>query len=284
MRPVRVVTDSAADLPLDLVERLQISVVPLVVTVGEQSYRETDLSPDAFWDLADTTEHPCTSQPPMGAFREAFVRLVDEGYQVFCTTITSKHSGTYYTAQSAVQGLEEHVTIFDSLSLSMGMGCQVIRAAELAAQGMGLEAIRDALIAFRARVHLALQLDTVEFIRRGGRVAKLLPTIDRVTHLLHLYPLLNIQEGELSLLSMARSHQKAIAQLVYHLAHQGPPEILIVMHIRAAERAEQLADELARQLAFARERIYIGEAGAVLASHGGRGVIGAAIVSAVAAS
>ena len=275
MERIQVVTDSSADLTEDEVAELGITIIPLIVTFGEKSYEETALSKDEFWRLTKGEVWPKTSQPPMGVFQEAFQRLVDRGYRVLCATITGRHSGTFNTAWSAAQAFGAQVTVVDSLSVSWGLGWQVKRAAQLALQGVSMDKIIESLRSLRERTHIFIHLDTVENLRRGGRAAKIMPAIDRLARALRLKPMLNIVEGELKLLGVSRSYRKSIVRITQGIARLGPVEALGVIHIRCQSVAEQLADELARVTRIPRERIPIGETGAVLACHAGEGVIAA---------
>lgn len=275
-RALRIVTDSSADLPAEVVRELDITVVPLIVTIGESTYEDTALSQDAFWRLvAESEAPPRTSQPSPGSLAQAFERLVTAGYDVLCLTITGVHSGTFGVAWSVAQAYPGRVTVFDSQSLSLGLGLQVLRAAQWAREGLGLDEILARLRSLRERIHIIIQLDTVEFIRRGGRAAKLMPLIDRLVRALDLKPLLGIVGGELKLLGVARSPRKAMRRILDEIAQLGPLDFVAAMHIRCPQRAEELGNELARLTGVPRESIWVGEAGAVLAVHGGAGTLAA---------
>jgi DegV family protein with EDD domain len=274
MATTRIVTDSAADLAPQMARELEITVIPLNVRFGEQTYDDVTLSHDAFWELAGAGLHPSTSQPAPGVYIEAFRRLVEAGHEVVCTTVTGKHSGTYNSAWSAAQAFDGLVRVVDSASLSLGQGWQAIQAARLALDGLTAERIVQAIESIRERTSLLILLDTLENLRRGGRAARLMPAIDRLAKALSLKPIISVIEGELKLHAVARSTSKGIRRMQEEIAALGPLEFLAVMHIRCREAAEQVADELAHRLAMPRERIWLAEAGAVLASHGGRGTLG----------
>lgn len=274
MSPVKIVTDSAADLVAPVIRELDISIVPLTVHFGNETYQDTSLTHDAFWELAHRGIHPQTSQPSLGAYYQIFQRLVDAGHDVICTTVTSRHSGTYSSAWTAAQEFGGRVHVLDSLSLSMGQGIQAIQAARLALQGATIERLTEVIESIKQRTRVLIQLETIENIRRGGRAARLMPMIDRLARVLSLRPILNVVEGELKLLGVARSRAKGLHRIQEEFATMGALEFLAVMHIRCRDVAEQLADELAHLLHIPREKIWLGEAGAVLACHGGEGVIG----------
>ena len=281
MERIKVVTDSCADLPEDVARGLDIKIVPVVVTIGNRTYQDGELSHDEFWRLADEGVHPTTSQPPIGAFQQAFKDLVDRGYKALCVTLTGRHSGTFNSAWSAAQAFGERVSVVDGLSLSFGQGWQVIEAAKMAARGATLNAILQRLRSIRERTHFFIQLDTIENLRRGGRASKLMPVIDRFLRALRLKPILNLIDGELKLFGVARSYRKGIERIKAEVAALGLLEHLAVIHTRRRSLAEKLADDLARLTNVARERIVVGETGAVLSCHAGKGVIAAAAVTAL---
>ena len=279
MEPVKIVTDSAADVPAPLAEELGITIVPLVIRFGEEAFDETTLSHEAFWEkVRQSGFAPYTSQPGMGTFQKVFRRLVQAGNRALYITVTGRHSGTFSTAWSAAQEFGDRVRVFDSGSLSLGQGWQAIQAARLALKGETMERILGAVESIKRRTRVFIQIETLGNLRRGGRAAKLMPTIDRFMKVLNLRPLLHIEEGELKLLGMARSTSKGIKKIAEEVASLGPLEFIAVMHIRCQNAAEQLAEEIARLVHIPREEIWLGEAGAVLACHGGEGTLGAIAV------
>jgi len=214
MGRVRVVTDSATDLPAEMVSALEITVVPLVVRFGERTYLDGELTIDEFWELAvQGPHHPATSQPSIDAFEEPFANLVEQGYDVLCVTITGQHSGTYSTACVAARRFEGRVHVHDSQSLSLGQGFQVLAAAQAAREGMRLEHVIQLVEGVRARTQVIILLDSIEYIRRGGRADRLMPVIGRVANILRVKPLLYLDEGRLSLKRLVRSHEGGLARI-----------------------------------------------------------------------
>ena len=275
MERIKVVTDSAADIPTDIAQALGITIIPLLVIFGQQSYDDLSLSREEFWRLAREVGAPKTSQPAPGIFRQVFQRWVDEGYRVLCLTLTGRHSGTFSTAWSTAQAFGGRVTVVDSQSLSWGLGWQAIEAAKMALQGATMERILEALRSLRERMHLVIQLDTVEYLRRGGRASRIMPAIDRLVQALQIKPLVTFVEGELRLLGVARSYQKGVQRIREEIVRLCPLERVAVMHTRREALARQLADELSRFTHIAREQIFVGEPGAMLSCHAGEGVIAA---------
>lgn len=280
VQQVRVVTDSGADLSADLVRELGVTVVPLIVRFGEETYLDGQLTMDAFWrKIAEGRHHPGTSQPPAGVFEQVFARLVEDGYSVLCLTITGKHSGTFGTASAAARRFGDKVKVMDSLSLSLGQGFQVEAAAQAAAQGLGLDAVVQATRQVQEHSHLYLVLDTIEYIRRGGRADALMPVLGRVTKVLRIKPILTLTEGRLSLHGLARSFERALAQIQQQIAQLDSLQRLAVVHIRCLELAQKTARALAEDLRIPLESIHLAETGPLLSTHGGPQVVGVIAVS-----
>jgi DegV family protein with EDD domain len=275
-RAIQVVTDSSCDLPQALVERLGIEIVPLIVLFGTEAYQDGELTMEAFWKKAAGPHLPQTSQPSVGVFEECFERLAAQGKQVLCLTLTGKHSGTFNVACLAAQRFSGAVEVFDSLSLSLGLGLQVVAAAQAVEAGRSMQEILALLEDMRARMRLTILLDTLENLRHGGRASGFIAMIDRMTRMLNIKPVINMVEGQLRLLSAAHSFQGGLRRMLALIEELGPLEHLAVVHARVPEKAEEMADRLATRIGFPRERIWMAETGAVLASHAGAGVIGVA--------
>ena len=271
---IRVVTDSGCDLPRRLVERFKIAVVPLIVRFGTEVYQDGELSVDEFWEKGAGPHHPQTSQPSAGAFEEVFERLVAQGKQVLCLTLTGKHSGTFNSACLAAQRFGEAVKVFDSLSLSLGLGIQTLAAAQAAQAGRSMQEVLALLKDMRARIRVLLVFDTLENLRRGGRADGFIAVADRMTRALNIKPVINIVDGQLRLLGAARSFQRGLRRILSLVERLGPLEHLAVVHTRRLETAQEMAGRLAERTGFPRERIWVEETGPALASHAGTGVIG----------
>jgi DegV family protein with EDD domain len=279
MGNVRIVTDSAADLMAETADEHRITVVPLVVRFGEQVYADARMTCDEFWAKVEASpHHPGTSQPPMGVYEEAFGDLVEAGHSVCCVALTSKHSGTYSTAYAAAQQFGDKVKVIDSLSLSLGQGELALEAARAARSGLSLDQVVEVVEEARSRSQLLILLNTVEFIRRGGRADALMPILDRVTKMLNIKPLLNVDDGRLGLHGFARSYERGLKKLRQDIAQFAPVERLAVGHIRCPELADETARLLSQRLDFPLDQIRVLEAGPLLSTHGGPKVVGVAVV------
>jgi DegV family protein with EDD domain len=203
-----------------------------------------------------------------------FERLVGEGNQVLYVALTGKHSGTVNSAHLAAQSFAGAVTVFDSLSLSLGLGLQAIAAAQAARAAHSMQEILTELEQMRARIRLVILLDTLENLRFGGRADGFIAVADRMTQALNIKVIINLVEGQLRLLGAARSFKRGLSRARGFIEQLGPLEHLAVVHTRRQQTAETVADQLAQQTGFSRERIWIRETGPVLAAHGGPRLIG----------
>jgi DegV family protein with EDD domain len=275
---IRVVTDSSCDLPQEVLEELGIPVVSLVVRVGDEEFLETDLSKDEYWAKVDAAraQHlfPQTSQPPIGAFESVFASLVGEGNEVVCVTVTSKHSGTFSSAWAAAQRFGEAVCVFDSWSASLGQGFMALAAARAAREGASLSEVLALLRDMRERTHILLVLDTIEFLRMGGRANAIIPILSRVMRFLKVKPILRFAEGELKLFGQARTFPAALAKVEQRMMELQPFERLAVAHARRPQDAQVVADRLRERLDF-QGPIWVTEISAALCCHAGPGLMAA---------
>ncbi|HIP95926.1 MAG TPA: DegV family protein [Anaerolineae bacterium] len=277
--PARIVTDSSCDLPAALIEALKITVVPLIVRFGSEVYQDGELSRDEFWDRAlSAPPYPQTSQPSIGAFEDVFASLTADGSSVVCLTVTSKHSGTYNSAWAASQRFVGLVHVIDTASLSLGHGLQVLAAARAAAAGRIAEEITALVADLQRRMRMFILLDTIEYLRRGGRADGIMPILDRVARALRVKPLLTLVDGKLSPFTLARSHSHGLARIRQEIERLMPVEQLAVVHSRFAEAANDMAQKLAQLTGLPLSDVLVAETGPALASHAGPRVIGVAAV------
>jgi DegV family protein with EDD domain len=271
---IRIVTDSSCDLPADLLRKYEITIVPLTVHFGTDVFFDGELSKAEFWDKSSGPHLPKTSQPSIGAFEKEFERLVIQGHTVLCVALTGKHSGTFNAARLAGERFGEAVTVFDSHSLSLGLGIQVLAAAEAASSGQTVPDIIPLLEDLRERTRLYIVLDTLEFLNHGGRAAAFMAVANRMTHALNIKLIVNLVEGRLRLLGPARSFEGALRRVRTLVEELQQLDYLCVAHTVRADTAETMAHRLAQCTDIPRESIWVLETGAVLASHAGPGVLG----------
>ena len=269
---VRVVTDSACDLPDDLIERDGIEVVPLTIRFGkEELVDRKELSTDEFWRrLADSDVLPETSAPSAGAFEAAFRRQIADGATgIICINLSSKLSATMQSAQVAAQAVQADcpVVVVDSLMVSMGLGSLCLTAARRAADGDSLESIVANVTDRRNRSKLYGTLDTLEFLKKGGRVGNARALLGSM---LAIKPVLEVRDGEVEEAGKVRTRSKALRLLVERVK-EGPFENLAVLHGNAPDLDELL--DLLEPLT-PRDEIVVGQIGPVIGTHAGPRVIG----------
>jgi DegV family protein with EDD domain len=273
---VHIVTDSTSDIPADFVRELDITVVPAHVIFGNDSYDDgVTISRDEFYlRLAASSELPTTASPSAGEFAEVYQRL---GGEVVSIHLAAKLSGVFNTAHSATQLVPDlDVTLFDSDSLAMGLGWQVIAAARAAQAGQSVAQIMQLLENVRPRVRVYAGLDTLEYVRRSGRLSW---ARAMVSQLLHIKPILEVRDGVVSQLERVRTRRNLLARLK-ELAHElGPLEALAIQHARAYDAARAMADELTATLSI-QQPVVVCEATTTIGTHVGPNALGVIAVKA----
>lgn len=274
---VRVVTDSTADLPPALVGELDIEVVPLLVIFGEEEFLDgVNLDSEEFFErLERSPTPPKTSQPAPAAFQEVYERLSRQTDRIVSIHLSAKLSGTLDSARTAAQALGDRcrVELVDSRSVSMGLGMAVLAAARAAREGADLEEAAQAARSVSERLRIAVLLETLEYLRRGGRIGRAQSLLGS---LLRIKPILTIQDGEAHPLARARTRERALER-VYELT-MSHPEIqeVAIMHATTAHDAERLAARVVAERPHI--PVHVGRLGPVIAVHGGPGIVGMAAV------
>ncbi|MGH8984972.1 MAG: DegV family protein [Acidimicrobiia bacterium] len=269
---VRVVTDSACDLPDDLVAELAIEIVPLTIRFGSDEFVDRqELSTQEFWRrLGESSMLPETSAPSAGAFEKVFRTLADNGATgIVCINLSSKLSATMQSAQVAAKAVGDScpVEVVDSLHVTMGLGNLCIAAARGAARGDSVEAIVADVVDRRDRTKLYGTLDTLEFLKKGGRVGNARALVGSM---LAIKPVVEVRDGVVEEAGKVRTRSKALRLLVDKVKEE-PLESLAVMHGQAPD-----LDELLEMLdpLVPRSEIVVGQVGPVIGTHAGPRVIG----------
>lgn len=278
---IRVVTDSTGYIPSDIVQKHCISIVPLQVLFGSETYDEiTGISNADFYRRITTSQDfPTTSQPAVGQFKQAYQQILalDPAAEILVLTISSKLSGTYSAAVTAAEQLPEaKITVFDSLSAAMGLGLMAITAVEMAAAGQNLAQIIARLEQMRRDTSIFLVVDTLEYLKRGGRIGAAACFLGT---LLNTKPILAVVEGKLQPLDRVRTKKKALerlfSELERKLAYPTQPVQAGVMHIAAEAEMESLTALIKER--FNTTRLYTSELGPVIGAHLGPGALGVGI-------
>jgi len=274
---IRIVTDSTCDLPPEIIRRHGIGVVPLYIHAGGREYTDgVDLSRSEFYERLPSF-HPVatTAVPSPEVFRRIYKQMADEGAtEVLSIHISVKLSAMSEIAREAAKITAKiPVTVFDSRQLSLGMGFQVQAAAEAAEAGRTMPEILALLERQIARTHVFAALDTLEFMRRSGRMHFALATIGTI---LQIKPLLKMYDGEPTA-ERVRTRSGAVKRLIELLLESGPYERAAILHSAAAERARELLEEIRNLLPSG--EVWMEEINPVIGTHIGPGVIGFACIS-----
>lgn len=273
---VSIVTDSTADIPRALADELKIDVIPLTIAFGTEQYRDgIDLTADEFYErLPHAKVLPTTSQPPPALFRYAYEHLASRG-DVVSVHLSHKFSGTVDTARSAATEVSaERISVVDSGSASMGLGLCVIAAARAARDGKSREECVRAAESASQRVHVAVAFETLDFLRRGGRIGRAQAFVGG---LLRLKPILTVEDGEATPMARVRSRGKALDELLALATKFERVSDIVVLHTTTPEDAAQLAERA--HAARPEARMLSGRFGPVLGVHGGPGMLGIAVVN-----
>jgi DegV family protein with EDD domain len=279
MPNVRIVADSGCDLPAALVTQYDITIVPVLVRFGEEMISSDGISNDDFWRRAQQSpEAPGTSSPAPGTFYKVFESLTSSGHDVVCLTLPGKHSGTYNAAWLAAQDFGHKVRVIDTGSFSLGMGLQVLAAAKDAVAGKSADWIQRSVENLRERTSVIFVLDTLEWVRRGGRLDRIIPLVDKVARTLKVKPVLEMSNGEFKLVAVARSTRSALQRLEDEVRERLPALGLAAAYTRGCEVASELADRIASLAGVHPVDVLTVEAGPAFAAHAGPNAIGAAII------
>jgi DegV family protein with EDD domain len=270
---IGVVTDSACDLPSELARRLDVAVVPLDVRLGSTPTEEVRvLEPAEFWQLAArTVELPETSAPSPGAFVEAFLSCRDTGAEaVICITISSALSATYEAARSAATAVaaDIRVEVVDSRNATMGEGLLVIEAVELARGALPFDDILEQVKAAVPEIHVFGTLDTLDNLRRGGRIGTAQALIGTM---LQVKPVIEVRDGVVEGESRQRTRSRSLKYLADKVNTAGPLRRLAVMHAAAPDVAEFTSMLSPSSLEYPLVVSFIGP---VIGAHTGAGTIG----------
>jgi DegV family protein with EDD domain len=278
MSRVAVVTDTTGYLPGELVRANEIHLVSLYVNFGgEKTVREADITDyDRFYgELRDAEALPTTSQPAVGDFLAVYEPLIADGYDVLSIHISAGLSGTCGAARQAVESLERdgqggRVRVFDSATGAGGIGLLALAAAKAARDGGDLDAVDAATRKTRETLKIWFAIDTLEYLRRGGRIGAASAWIGST---LKIKPILTV-ESEMTPIERVRTSARAFDRMVDYARqrHSVGADGWVVQHIQSPDQAGKLADAC-REI-FNSEPVWISEVGPVLGVHTGPGLLG----------
>lgn len=245
MRKVAIVTDSASDLPLDLCKKYHIHVVPAYLNFETESYPDDGvaITRQEFYERLATAETlPTTAAPPVGVGEQVFRKALEEAEHVVAVAVGSHLSGIHDGMLLAARSVsEKRITVMDSQTLSMGEGWMAVAAAEAADNGASVDEVKAAVEEVRSRTIVYAALDTLEYLRRSGRVGWARAGISAI---LDIKPIIAAFHKEVNSIARVRTTDRATQKIVQLTREQAPIERLAIMHSNARARAEQALDLL----------------------------------------
>jgi DegV family protein with EDD domain len=274
---VGIITDSVADLSPQLVKELGVSVVPLSVRFGEAVYRDgIDITPDQFYSKLKTSSvFPNTSVPSPADFVQVYDKVAEDTDEIVVILVTSRLSATYEVGRQSIAMMKRkcRVELVDSRTATMTEGFIVMAAARAASAGAKIEEVIEAARRAIPRVDFLAAFDSLEYLRRGGRIGRAQALL---ASLLRINPLINLREGVVEPAGRTRSRAKAIDQLYNFAAGYAKIEEMAVEDTACPDEAEALRERLGA--IFPKERIYRSRMTPVIGTHTGPGMLLVAVM------
>ena len=276
---VKIITDSTSDITTEEGAKLGITVIPLTVMFGRETYLDrVTITTDEFYRRLTTGDvFPTTTQPPPSTYAEVYDKLADETDEILVITLSAKLSGTYQSAVSAIEMVQKkcRIEVIDSQLVAMGQGLVVLAAASAAREEAKLDEVaefaRDAL----GRCHWITYFDTLKYLAKGGRIGKAQGLLGSV---LSFKPILTVKEGEIHPVTRFRSQAAGVEYLYNYVTSFQRIEGLAVEHTTLPDEADRLADRF--RGAFPDLKVRRATVSPVLGTHGGPGAIAVAVLEA----
>jgi DegV family protein with EDD domain len=274
---VAIVTDSTSDIPADIAKKLNISVVPALLTIEGESYRDGEgITREEIYAQMPTLKQPITTAvPSSNEFSQTYRTLLETGYsRVLSIHISSDLSGMLNSAKQAADEYGDAVELFDSRQLSLGLGFQVIEAARKARSGASMESLLERAEQVRNRISVVAMVNSLEYLHRSGRVSWLRAGLG---DFLRIKLLVEIRKGLVEELAKTRTSGRALKQVKAMAKSWTPLEKLAVLHAGIPAQARQLADDLQHLLS---EQVLVVDVTTLIGAHVGPGSFGLAALRA----
>jgi DegV family protein with EDD domain len=277
---VKIICDSTGDVPEEIRKKYDITIVPLSVLFGTDSYQDgVNLTGAQFYKmLVESKVHPTTSQPAPGLFADAYKKLAKETDEILVLTISAGISGTYESAMQAKQLVDSNlkIEVIDSKWTCAGLLLQTLTAARAAEKGMKLAEITKMVKDILPKIRVYMIFDTLEYLRKGGRIglAKAL-----LGGMLKLNPVLTLKDGVIHPVTQARGRAKSVNLLVELIKKTGNPEEVIVEDATTPEELEDLVKRISS--AFPNAKIIRTKVGPTIGVHAGPRIMVAGAISTV---
>ncbi len=277
---MKIVTDCAADMPNEELEKLGIIQAPLFIQFPEGEVNSANISADDFYNRLESMrpQIPTTAQPSGGIFAELYRKIAQVEKNILSIHISSGLSGTINAARDGGEQVKEEANVnhWDTLTLSGGERFQVLAAAFAAKAGWAYNAIQERLTKIREKTEVIYTLDTLEYLARGGRIGRVKAMAGA---LLNLKPVIRVDtDGRYSTVTTGRTLGKSMKAITEHLVEKygNTPLWVTILHGRFAEKAEILSEEFKEKLNIAKMEVM--RISPVLGVHTGPGIVGAAVV------
>ena len=277
---IKIITDSTADIPKNIVESYGIEVVPLKVRFGETEFSDgVDIQADEFYEkLVSSSELPKTSQPSVGDFLTVYEKYASQGFDIVSIHLTGKLSGTMNSALQAKQQMKTkaEIHVLDTQKASMGLGLIVLEAAKMVADGKNTKDVVNLVENTMKKSEVFILLHTLEYLEKGGRIGKAQALLGG---LLSLKPLLILENGVVETLGKARTFKKGVLKLRETVNTMAPVAKLSVLYTTIPDFAKEFAQTLTEDLNLKEEPI-VAQCGPVIGTYIGPGIIAVALLKA----
>lgn len=274
---VKLITDSVADLPAEVAKELGITVVPLNVRFGSTTYRPgIDITADQFYErLSHNKVLPVTSTPAPITFAEIYDKLAQETDEILVISLSSKLSGTYSVSLKGIGLMKKkcRIELIDSRTAVMAQGLVVITAARAAQAGANFDEVKKIVHRNLPRTEIYATFDTLEYLRRGGRIGKASALLGSI---LKINPIIGLKDGEAVPIGRERSRAKALARLCDFVLSYRRLEELAVEYATTLDDANWIIDRLGSR--FPKNKIFLSRTTPVIGTHTGPGLIIVAVL------
>lgn len=269
---IKIVTDSTADLPYDIVKKYDIEVLPLLVNIKGETYKDgIDINLLELLDkMENSDEFPTTSQVNPQRFYDCYKKYINEGYKILSIQLSSKMSGAYQSACIAKNMLEtEDIFIIDSQNVTSGLGLMVLKACVLKEEGKNINEIYNAVLEVKPHIKSALVFESLENLVKGGRLSK---TAGVVGNILGIKLIMTIEDGEVKLKDKVRGSKKAVKYVIDYIDRIGikDGETSVLLHVQNKDILSALRENLVQK----KRNFFECEVGCVVGVHAGRGACG----------
>lgn len=274
---VKIITDSASDLPKEYIKKYNVEIVPLTVELEGKIYKDgVDITTEKFNQLMiKSNQLPKTAHPSPETFKKVFLKYINDGYDILCLTISSKLSGTYQSAMIAKNNIKtsEKIFVFDTLAASSGEALQVIKASKLIQKGEKIKEVLRKLTEYRNRINILILLDTLENIVKGGRLTKIQGVIAKI---LNFKIILHNNKGAVEMLEKIRG-KKRFFKKVLEIIDERMKKLNLsnlnvgITHVDNIEEAIMFKKIIEEK--YNPKDIFVNHMGATIATYAGKGGI-----------